>query len=47
VVAKPAPRSPEDRLEVMAVRFSVDGHVLVSPNVFMGDTHSDLDLTAP
>jgi hypothetical protein len=45
VIAKPAPHWADDPLEVLVVRFSSDGHVLVSPNVFMGDTSTDLQLT--
>jgi hypothetical protein len=45
VIAKPGPRYQEDRLAVLMVRISLDGHVLVSPNVFMTSTQSDLELT--
>ena len=45
VVAKPGPRYPADRLEVLLVRFSLDGYVMVSPNVGMQDTSTDLRLT--
>ncbi|MDP9258381.1 MAG: hypothetical protein M3Q31_17790 [Actinomycetota bacterium] len=45
VVAKPGPKFPDDPLQVLIVRISLDGHVLVSPNVFMHDTKLDLRLT--
>ena len=48
VVRNPDPSvHPDDPLAVLLVRVSVDGHVLVSPNVFMGDTSVDLKLTGP
>lgn len=45
VIAKPNPSYPADRLEVLIVRISLDGYVMVSPNVFTGDTTTDLRLT--
>jgi hypothetical protein len=45
VVAKPRQKFPDDPLKVMIARISLDGHVLVSPNIFMDDTKLDLRLT--
>jgi hypothetical protein len=45
VIAKPDPELPGDPLRVLLVRISLDGHVLVSPNVFMSETELDLKLT--
>ena len=39
------PRYPADRLEVLLVRISLDGYVMVSPNVGMQETSTDLRLT--
>lgn len=46
VVAKPDPGVPDDPLSVLLVRISLDGHVLVSPNVFQSDPELDLRMTA-
>jgi hypothetical protein len=45
VIAKPGPGYPADRLEVLLVRISLDGHLMVSPNVGLPDTAADLRLT--
>ena len=45
VIEKPGPTFPDDNLEVMLVRISLDDHVLVSPNWFMSDTKLDLRVT--
>jgi hypothetical protein len=45
VIEKPGPAFPDDPLSVLLVRISLDGHVLVSPNVFMSDTKPDLRVT--
>jgi hypothetical protein len=45
VSRKPGPEYPEDPLAVLLVRISLDGHVLVSPNVSMSDPATDLSLT--
>jgi hypothetical protein len=47
VKAKPTASSPHDPLDVLLVRISLDGHVLVSPSVSMHDTQVDLQLTGP
>jgi hypothetical protein len=48
VVTNPDPSvHPDDPLSVLLVRISLDGHVLVTPNVSMGDTSLDLRLTGP
>jgi hypothetical protein len=45
VIEKPGPTFPDDALSVPLVRISLDGHVLVSPNVSMTDTKLDLRVT--
>jgi hypothetical protein len=45
VIGKPAPGLPAHPLQVALVRISLDGHVLVSPNVFIADTRLDLEVT--
>lgn len=45
VTEKPGPEFPDDPLQVLLVRISLDGHVLVSPNVSMSDTKLDFELT--
>jgi hypothetical protein len=45
VIEKPGPTFPDDPLEVLLVRISLDDHMLVSPNVFMRDTKLDLSVT--
>jgi hypothetical protein len=45
VLEKPGPGFPNDPLSVLLVRISLDGHVLVSPNLFGSDTKQDLELT--
>lgn len=45
VIAKPGPGYQPDRLEVLLVRISLDGDVMVSPNVLMQDAALDLRLT--
>lgn len=45
VIGKPAPGLPTHPLQVALVRISLDGLVLVSPNVFVADTRLDLEVT--
>jgi RNA polymerase sigma-70 factor (ECF subfamily) len=45
VIARPTASAPDDPLDVLLVRISFDGHVLVSPSVSMRDTQVDLELT--
>jgi hypothetical protein len=46
LVRNPDPaRHPVDRLPVLLVRISLDGHVLVSSDVFMSEIRTDLDVT--
>lgn len=45
VIRKPQPDRPDDPLSVLLVRISLDGHVLVSPNIFMSDATTDLRVT--
>jgi hypothetical protein len=47
VLQKPGPGFPDDPLAVLLVRISVDGHVLVSPDVSMSDPERDFELTGP
>jgi hypothetical protein len=46
VKEKPSTSFPADPMEVLLVRISLDGHVLVSPNLSIRDTQVDLQLTA-
>jgi hypothetical protein len=45
VITKPAPGYPDQPSNVLLVRLSSDGHVLVTPNTFMSDPRVDLGLT--
>ena len=45
VIEKPGLAFPNDPLSILVVRISLDGHVLVSTNVFMSDTKVDLRVT--
>ncbi len=47
VVSKPSPLYPDDPLAVLLVRISLDGHVLVSPEVYGSSTNTDIDVTGP
>lgn len=45
VIDRPDPTMPKDRLSVLLVRLSLDGHVLVSPTTFTDSIEHDLRLT--
>jgi hypothetical protein len=45
VIGKPGPGPPAHALQVALVRMSLDGQLLVSPNVFIADTRLDLEVT--
>src|SRR5205085_3764426 len=47
VLRKPGPSSPNDRLSIALVRISLDGHVLVSPDLLGSDPERDFELTGP